>query len=215
MPSITTVHESLPYIDPEPTPEERAAAEALISLERAAVADDPHHALLPPPASPSFTPAIQAELDRIAASPDPTGKPAPLRAVDLARYEAPELGDPAAAGRDELAAALSQAYTAMAYLGGRRQNLALLDTYGRNAWLVGNWHLEAELKALEREVAGARREIDLVTIRRQRVQEEVGGEIRGLEDTWRRGVGRVLETEVAAEGLRREILEVQRAQAEA
>ncbi|ROV96285.1 hypothetical protein VMCG_07710 [Cytospora schulzeri] len=216
MPSITTVHESLPYIDPEPTPEDRAAAEALISLERSAVPDDPYHALLPPPATSNFTPAIQTELDRISASPDPN-KPAPLRAIDLSRYEAPELStsDPATAGRDELEPALSQAYTAMSYLGGRRQNLALLDSYGKNAWLVGNWHLEAELRALEREVAGARREIDLVTIRRQRVQEEVGGEIRGLDDTWRRGVGRVLETEVAAEGLRREILEVQRAHAEA
>lgn len=157
---------------------------------------------------------MQSELDRIAASPDP-GRPAPLRAVDLSRYEAPDLPDPAAAGRGELEPALAQAYTAMSYLGGRRQNLALLDSYGKNAWLVGNWHLEAELRALEREVAGARREIDLVTIRRQRVQEEAGGEIRGLDDTWRRGVGRVLETEVAAEGLRREVLEVQRAQAEA
>ena len=54
-----------------------------------------------------------------------------------------------------------------------------------------------------------------MTIRRQRVQNDAGGEIRGLDDTWRRGVGRVLETEVAAEGLRREVLEVQRAQAQA
>ncbi|KUI55378.1 Pre-mRNA-splicing factor SPF27 [Cytospora mali] len=159
MPSITTVHESLPY--------------------------------------------------RIAASPDPT-KPTPLRAIDLSRYEAPDIADPSTAGREELEPALAQAYTAMSYLSARRQNLALLDSYGKNAWLVGNWHLEAELRSLEREVADARREIDLVTIRRQRVQEEVGGEIRGLDETWRRGVGRVLETEVAAEGVRREVLEVQR-----
>ncbi|KAK7744464.1 hypothetical protein SLS53_003348 [Cytospora paraplurivora] len=196
------------YVDPEPTPEERAAAEALISLERSAVPDDPDHALLPPPVQPNFTPLVQAELDRIASSADPE-KPTPLRAIDLSRYEAPDV-DPATAGRQDLEPALAQSYTAMSYLSARRQNLALLDSYGKNAWLVGNWHLEAELKALEGELAAARREIDLVTIRRQRLQGDVGGEIRGLDETWRRGVGRVLETEIAAEGVRREVLEVQR-----
>lgn len=170
--------------------------------------DDPHHALLPPPARPNFTPLVQAELDRIASSPDPEA-PAPLRAIDLSRYEAPDV-DPAAAGRRDLEPALAQSYTAMSYLGARRQNLALLDSYGKNAWLVGNWHLEAELRALEGELAAARREIDLVTIRRQRLQGEVGGEIRGLDEAWRHGVGRVLETEIAAEGVRREVLEAQR-----
>lgn len=70
---------------------------------------------------------------------------------------------------------------------------------------MGNWQLEAELRALEREVAAARRGIDLVTLRRQRLQRESGGEITGLDEAWRRGVGRVLEAEVAAEGLRREV----------
>lgn len=70
---------------------------------------------------------------------------------------------------------------------------------------MGNWHLESELRALEREVADARRGIDLVTLRRQRLQREAGGEITGLDEAWRRGVGRVLEAEVAAEGLRREV----------
>lgn len=98
----------------------------------------------------------------------------------------------------------------MSYLGGRRQNLALLDSYGRNAWLVGNWHLEAELRALEAEVAAARREVDLVTVQRQRLQGGAAAEVQGLDEAWRRGVARVLETEVAAEGLRREVLGVQR-----
>lgn len=211
----TTTNDPPPTdIDLEPTPEDRAAAEALISLERATIPDDPHHALLPANPPPTFTPAIQAELDRISASPDPSA-PALLQAIDLSRYEAPELPGPtASATASDLQPALAQAYTAMSYLAGRRQNLALLDTYGKNAWLVGNWHLEAELAALERDVAAARRELDLVTIGRRRLQDDAGGEIRGLDDTWRRGVARVLEAEVAAEGLRREVLGVQRARTE-
>jgi len=54
-------------------------------------------------------------------------------------------------------------------------------------------------------VSAARRAIDLVTLRRQRLQRENGGEITGLDEAWRKGVGRVLEAEVAAEGLRREV----------
>lgn len=64
---------------------------------------------------------------------------------------------------------------------------------------------------MERELAAARRDIDLVTIQRQRTQNEAGAEITGLEEAWKKGVGRVLETEIAAEGVRREVLEAQRA----
>lgn len=202
-------------MDTEPTPDERAAAEALIAMERSTVTDDIYHALLPPPIQSQFTPAFQTELDRIAASPDPS-RPTPLRAIDLTRYQAPEIDTAPGAGaaREELEPGLQQAYTAMSYLSGRRQHLALLDSYGKNAWLVGNWQLEAELRALEGELAQAKRDVDLVTIQRQRVQGEAGGEIRNLDETWRRGVGRVLETEVAAEGLRREVLEAERVRAQ-
>lgn len=80
---------------------------------------------------------------------------------------------------------------------------------------MGNWQLEAELRALEREVAAARRSIDLVTLRRQKLQRENGGEITGLDEAWRKGVGRVLEAEVAAEGLRREVDAIMRERAAA
>ncbi|KAB5554696.1 Pre-mRNA-splicing factor SPF27 [Coniochaeta sp. 2T2.1] len=202
MPAITTVHESLPYIDPEPTPAERAAAESLITHERSLVPDDPHHALLPPPLSPTFSPLIQSELDRIAAK-------QPLKAIDLTRYEAPDAPSPSAS-KDELSSVLQKAYASATYLGARRAHLALLDSYGKNAWLVGNYQLEQELKSLETELGETKKEIDLLAVRRRRQQEEVEGEIKGLEEGWKRGVGRVLETEVAVEGLRAQVLEVRR-----
>jgi pre-mRNA-splicing factor SPF27 len=46
---------------------------------------------------------------------------------------------------------------------------------------------------------------------RRSQQQSVQGEIQTLEGTWKKGVGRVLETEVAAEGLKQQILEKRRA----
>ncbi|KAK3325827.1 Pre-mRNA-splicing factor SPF27 [Apodospora peruviana] len=222
MPSITTVHESLPYIDPEPTPEAREAANVLITAERALVPDDPHHALLPPSFDDSssrshLTPLLLAEFERISKqSQQREGtKLKNLNALDLSRYEAIDLptippdSDPAEQ-KEILSTALSRAYALHAYLAGRRAHLALLDSYGKNAWLVANWHLESELKAIERELAETRRAIDVVTLQRKGAQEETGPEILGLDEAWRRGVGRVLETEAAAENLRREVLEARR-----
>jgi pre-mRNA-splicing factor SPF27 len=55
----------------------------------------------------------------------------------------------------------------------------------------------------------------LVTIQRKEAQEQAGPEITSLEEAWKRGVGRVLETEAAAEGLRREVLGERRRRADA
>ncbi|KAK4122361.1 hypothetical protein N657DRAFT_531667, partial [Parathielavia appendiculata] len=213
MPSITAVHESLPYIDLDPTPSERAIAEALIAQERSLVPDDPHHALLPPPptATPFLTPLLTAELSRLASSSDPSK--AKLAALDFSRYEAPDPPSPTtlstlppSEATTLLQQTLTRAYTAQTYISSRRAHLALLDTYGKNAWLVGNYYLEGELKALEKELAETRREIDLLTLQRKETQAQAGPEMASLEEAWKRGVGRVLETEAAAEGLRREVL---------
>ncbi|KAI1642452.1 Pre-mRNA-splicing factor SPF27 [Daldinia loculata] len=202
----TTVHESLPYVDPEPTPAERAAAESLIAQEQQS-SDSPSPSNLPPLPSPKFTPAITGELTRIASK-------QPLRAIDLTRYEASDI-DLSSTSSDpsHLQTELSRAYTAATYLSGRHTHLQLLDSFGKNAWLVGNWQLEAELRDLERDLDAAKKEIDVVNIQRKRVQDEVGGELKGLDEAWRRGVGKVLETEIATEGLRQQVLERQRGSA--
>jgi len=137
---------------------------------------------------------------------DPTSK---LRGIDRARYEALEA--PSSQEETEWRAALHQAYTSSTYLSARSTSLSLLDTYGKNAWLISNSQLEDLLRAQERALAERKAEIDHVVIERKNAQEAVGAEITGLEENWRRGVGRTLETEVAAEAVRREILERRRA----
>jgi len=203
------IHDSLPYIDAEPTLSERASALALIAEEVGSEQID-SHPLLPPLAQPNFSPLIESELFRI------ENKEA-LKAIDLARYEAlePPTTSPHSDERtpETLIAwreALQKAYTSQSYLVGRTTNLALLEKYGKNAWLIGNAQLEDVLRGLEKELAETKAEIDGVAIERKNAQEAVGGEVKGLEQAWKRGVGRVLETEVAAEGVRRDILERRR-----
>ena len=60
---------------------------------------------------------------------------------------------------------------------------------------------------MERELADARRALDRINLRRRTAQQGVAAEVQGLNDAWRRGVGRVLEAEAAAEELRRRIRE--------
>ncbi|KAH7407848.1 Pre-mRNA-splicing factor SPF27 [Cadophora sp. MPI-SDFR-AT-0126] len=210
MPLTNAIHESLPYIDTEPSASERAAALSLIAAEASSQPSDEAHDSLPPLSPPNFTPLITSELDRIS-------QKIPITGITTTHYESQD--PPSTSPNSDTKSpetllkwrtALQNAYTSQSYLSGRVANLGLLEKYGKNAWLEGNRQLEDVLRGLERELEERKAEIDGVVIERKRAQEEVGGEIKGLEETWKRGVGRVLETEVAAEGLRREILERRR-----
>ncbi|KAK6841443.1 Pre-mRNA-splicing factor SPF27 [Apiospora arundinis] len=212
MTTRTVVHESLPYVDKEPTADERTQAQTLITAELASIqAEDDDatstststslHPSLPPLQDSSFyanNPLLQEEQARLLAKQK-------LTAIDLSRYQIDDDDLPANPTTEQLESALSRAYTAQAYLTARHAHLGLLDRYGKNSWLVGNWQAEAELASLERDLAATKRDIELVNHARRQMQTEVGEELRGLDATWRRGVGRVLETEVAVERLRHDI----------
>ncbi|KAL3953077.1 hypothetical protein ACCO45_013020 [Purpureocillium lilacinum] len=202
--------ESLPSL-----PEALAAARALISAEQSSSSSSEQQppSSLPPLREPSFSPALATELSRVASS-------TPLQPLSLSRYEAqelpplPPLHPPRRATaitssyvNDDLRPVLSNAYVSAAYLAARNQNLALLDRHGANAWLVSNYHLEESLRAVERDLAGVKRDIDLVNAARQRRQEDVRAEMLMLEESWRKGVGKVLETEVAVEELKAQVRE--------
>ncbi|EGR50633.1 uncharacterized protein TRIREDRAFT_57923 [Trichoderma reesei QM6a] len=204
-------HESLPYIDPEPSPEALSAARALIASEQStssSSSSSSSSAALPPLKEPSFSPAISAQLSRIQSSQPPQPP------LDLSRYEAQELppppssdssSPPSEATAQATRRALQNAFVSSSYLSSRAQNLALLDAHGRNAWLLSNYHLEAELRSLERDLAAAKRDIDLVNAARAARQTDVKAEMQTLEHNWREGVGRVLETEIAVQELREQI----------
>ncbi|KAK4071163.1 uncharacterized protein Triagg1_6194 [Trichoderma aggressivum f. europaeum] len=218
-------HESLPYIDPEPSPEALTAARALIAAEQSTFSPPPSSSSSTLP-EPTFSPAIAAELARIASS-------QPSQPLDLSRYEAQELPPPppkkstrskksktsssssSAAAVEASRQPLSNAFISSSYLFSRAQNLSLLDSHGKNAWLLGNYHLEAELRSLERDLAATKRDMDLLNAARASRQNDVKGEMQGLEQNWREAVGRVLETEIAVQELREQIRQELRSRASA
>ncbi|KAK5019680.1 hypothetical protein LTR60_001043, partial [Cryomyces antarcticus] len=79
-----------------------------------------------------------------------------------------------------------------------------------NAWLVHNAQLSDELAALERDLAATQARVQEIETQRIEAQRAVAGELAVLEEGWKRGVGRGIEVSVAAEGVRRKILERRR-----
>ncbi|KAI1434169.1 Pre-mRNA-splicing factor SPF27 [Xylaria sp. CBS 124048] len=214
----TVVHESLPFIEKELTDAETTAAQALITAElssSSSPANDPSPLpALPPLREPTFTPAMQSELSRIASG-------EPLKAIDQSRYELQDsLPFPTTnttntttttSSISEILPALQKAYTTSTYLSHRAQNLHLLDAYGKNAWLTSNWQTESSVLApLQADLAAANHELETLALSRRRAQDDVRDELLGLEDTWKRAVGRVLETEIATDVLRQQIRARQR-----
>lgn len=75
---------------------------------------------------------------------------------------------------------------------------------------MSNSALEDILKDLEKEVAALKLEAQELEGQRRLRQGAAKGELDSLEASWREGVGRCVEVQAAAEGLRREILERRR-----
>ena len=131
-----------------------------------------------------FSPLIEAELERIAAK-------EPIKAIDLARYEA----NADASVPD--ASALKAAYVNSSYLTFRLQALELLEQFGKNAWLVANDQLESILREIERELVETREATTELNRERKRAQEGRRGELEGSERAWREGVGSLVEVQLA------------------
>ena len=101
---------------------------------------------------------------------------------------------------------LQRAYTSSSYLQSRFSNLALLEEFGKNAWLVGNAQSEDVLRGIEKELMETQGSVDRVNQARKIEQLAAKGELDTLNQSWRVGIGRIIETEVAAEQMRLEVL---------
>jgi pre-mRNA-splicing factor SPF27 len=141
-----------PDIDRDPTPTERAAAEALISAEMAHSSSETTttHPLLPPFPETNLTPLMAAEMQRIEAK-------QPLSGVDLTRYEELSVPDPSSPSSNSTStwtSLLTKAYASQTYLSNRLSNLQSLDANGKETWLTGNEVLVQILKKLEEGCCG-------------------------------------------------------------
>jgi len=196
--------DALQYIDAQPSGEALAAANTLIQTDLAPAHATTLHPSLPPLRKSRFSGLLEAEYARI----ESNQKKGRQSGVDMSRYEAldaPPRGD--LAGWRET---LQKAYTSYEYMRGREINLGLLETYGRNAWLIGNSGLEDELRSLERDVEAAKADLEAVEHARSAMQSNAAGELHGLEESWKIGIGRMIEAQAAAERLRQEILQRRR-----
>lgn len=90
----------------------------------------------------------------------------------------------------------------------------MLEEGGKNAWLIGNSQLEDILRGLEKELADTKTDAEEVNRQRKIAQEASQGELVSLQDTWKRGIGAVLDVELASEGIRMQILEHRRVAAQ-
>jgi len=204
MPLIQSSVDALPYIDAPPSIEAVTSTQSLIQAELAPEHVTTLHPSIPTPREDQFSDLVKAEHARIGSG---VAKE-PGTGIDLSRYEV--LDAPAAGDLPAWKSTLQQAYASAEYLRGREVNLGLLETYGKNAWLIGNRQLEDILGYLEKEVESAKLELEAVKQGRRAAQGNVAGEMQNLEEGWRKGVGRMIEAQAAAEGLRMEILERKR-----
>jgi len=208
MPLVTGSYDSLPYIDTEPTAIQRRSAQSQIDTELAllySTTPTSTHDRLPSPPSPKLTPLLVSELARVEAK-------LPISGIDLSRYEALSdlSSDPTDNNLSRSRDALTQAHVLQVYLSTRSSALSHLSNTGKDDWLSGNETLVSLLSGLEKELARTKEDIDFCVVERRNAQEAAKGELDGLERGWKGGVGRILETEVAAERLRRAILERRR-----
>lgn len=204
MPLIQAAPETLPYIDAPPSASALSAANALIHADLPPGHTQTLHPSLPAARESRFSPLIEQEHARLR-----TNTPRePGTGIDLTRYEA--LDAPTRGDLPAWQQTLTQTSTSAEYLRSRATNLALLETYGKNAWLVGNSRLEDELRSLERDVEVWKLEGERVEQSRRAMQGNVEGEMVGLEEAWKRGVGRMVEAQAAGERVKGEILERRR-----
>ncbi|KAF1354795.1 Pre-mRNA-splicing factor SPF27 [Delphinella strobiligena] len=202
MPLIQSSQDYLPYIDSAPSQDGIASAKALIAASLPQDYQTALHERIPQQPEFKFSELIEAEHTRIAAGAPKEG------GIDLSRYEAQDA--PTSNDIADWRTVLQKAYTSSEYLQSRVTNLSLLETYGKNAWLISNDQLEHILRDAENEVVARKQDVEALEQERRTRQEASKGEIQSLEQSWRVGVGRMIEVEVAAEGLRREILERKR-----
>lgn len=192
-------------IDSAPSQDALASVSKMLAQELRDIDTSAPHAHLPHAYAPRWSPALVEEHERIASGAQR------VQGIDMSRYEAVDAPEEGSEDVVQYRNALQKAYAQSSYLTWREMNLGMLEKYGKNSWLISNSQLEHILKQLEVELAETKKTLVEEEGIRKTQQEAVAGEMLGLEESWKKGIGKIIETELAVEDLRQQILERRRA----
>lgn len=107
---------------------------------------------------------------------------------------------------ETLKSALRTTYANTSYLRDRESNIALLETYGKNSWLIGNSYLDDIQKRLDNELASLKTRSEDTNKARKLLQEDAQGELAGLAETWKQGIDKIIQTQLACDDLRQKVV---------
>ncbi|KAF9535526.1 Pre-mRNA-splicing factor SPF27 [Crepidotus variabilis] len=142
------------------------------------------------------SPLLKTELERVAAN-----KTFP--ALDTLRYSLPAPAAPATA--EEWQNAIDNARAQLQHQRIRQQNLALLQTYGSNAWRIQNYLLESTAQQTEKSLEELKELTVEVNRQRKNSQDQYGKQLTALETRWTELISSVLQIEMANVALDAEI----------
>ncbi|BFZ57455.1 hypothetical protein PYCC9005_004507 [Savitreella phatthalungensis] len=206
---MTSVIDSLPYFDRQPTDDELDAADALIAAELAKSTftkstQTALHADIPALIPSRLSVMMEAEVSRVGG-----GVMRMVGGVDISRYESMRLPGPDEDEGAWVAAGRRHAVAAEA-MRTRHANLAVLDRVGQDAWATAVHADELALAAVEADIRKVRKRTDAVNGARKRHQQEhIGQELAQLESEWKQLVSDNIEIAVANAVLEQEVHELQ------
>ncbi|KAL5518638.1 hypothetical protein ACEPAH_321 [Sanghuangporus vaninii] len=202
------IFDSLPYydndLDVHPTLKQKVEAE--LAGESRNIPQTLHPKVPPPLELFSRNPLLKAELERVESH-------QPIPPLDTVRYQLPAPTKTPATDED-WQAALKNAKAQLEHQRIRQNNIALLQTYGANAWKVQNYLMEHTAKELEKALEDLRNRTTDVNRERKQFQTKLGAQLTSLETRWTELISNVLQIELANSALEAEINDLTRRETE-
>ncbi|KAG1826219.1 breast carcinoma amplified sequence 2 [Suillus subaureus] len=203
----TEIFDSLPYYDNDL--EQNPILKEKVERELAREPKPPQtlHPRVPPPIELfKDKPGLAAELARVEAH-------QPLAPLDTVRYQLP--APTSTPGTDEeWQQALKNAQSQLEHQRIRHTNLALLQTYGPNAWRIHNYLLEATAKQAETALEELKQRTTDVNRERKNSQTRIGNQLTSLENKWTELISSILQIEMANVALDAEVDRLNKKEAE-
>ncbi|KAH7914496.1 breast carcinoma amplified sequence 2 [Hygrophoropsis aurantiaca] len=203
----TEIFDSLPYYDNDldqyPILKEKVEWE----LSREPKPPQTLHPNVPPPLELfANNPLLAAELARVESH-------QPVAPLDSLRYQLP--APTSTPGTDEQwQEAIKNAHAQLEHQRIRHTNLALLQTYGPNAWRIHNYLLEETAKQNEKTLENLKQLTTELNRERKNSQTRIGNQLNALETRWTELISSILQIEMANAALDAEVDRLNKKEAE-